>query len=598
MPRAVLWLFLPLLLLTACHDPEWNREFDWNVDSIPGTETAVTPFRWETGRYGGVWRDTYAEDPKSFNPFSNLDGSYTLVTNLVLDYLFDYDLETKEWSGNLVESYQVITDSDADRMELRCHLRENIFWSDGVQMTADDVVWYFNNIENNAEIYPLGEQGLYINMPDGSREKYRIQQTGKFDFRYIFPRIVSEPLLVVNTGTIVPRHIWEPVLAQGKKAVEAFWGVNTKPEELVGNGAFLLESISQGERIVFKRNPNYWKKDDAGQQLPYIDKIILSYTPDSNAELLRFQKGETDGYPLRGQDLLTLLPDSGKGKYDVWNGGASSTYTALLFNQNREALSPAKYALFTDIKFKQAISCLVDRETIINQTCNGLAEPQYSAFAENNRYYDTAACTPYSYNPERAAALLEEAGYLDTDGDGIREDPSGNPISFTILTASTDPVTHDYLNIIITDMEKAGIKGILQPADFNVVVQKLLHTYDWDCYLAGMSLPTFPEQWYNIWLSSGNLHYWHPKQQVPDAEWEKSVDTLYSKLIYTYDQNQIRENYSIFQKTIMDELAIIPIFRRYSFMAVTSKWENINWNSYSSTGDGYRRIFLKEDVQK
>lgn len=581
-------------LLFSCKDPEWKEEYSWDVDSIPGTLKTKLPLTWEKGTYGGTWHDTYADDPKSFNPFSNLDGSYTTVTNLILDYLFDYDPDTKEWSGNIVESYRVETDLEHDTMDLYCRLRSNILWSDGVRMTADDVVWYFENIENNKEIYPLGEQGLYITMPDGSRKKYTIEKLGEFEFCYHFPRIVSEPLLVVNTGNIVARHIWEPVLRQGKKAVESFWGINTPPEELVGNGPFLLEKLIPGERIIFRRNPNYWKKDKWGQPLPYIDRIVMTYTPDPNSDLLKFQKGETDAYFLRGQDLPTLLPESGKGKFDIWNGGPATVYTALLFNHNPESLPDYKFQLFSNVKFKQAVSCLIDRHTIINQTTNGLSLPQYNAVGENNRYYDPESDTPYTYNPELAKKILEDAGYTDRNGDGIREDEEGNPLSFSILTWSTDPVTHDYLNIIISDLEKAGIKALLQTADYNVIAQKLLNTLDWECYLAGMSMPTFPEQWYNIWLSSGNLHYWHPKQSQPTLEWEKKIDYLYNQLIYTYDQAEIQKNYSLFQKTLMEELVIIPIFRRYSFMAADSHWGNLNWSAHNSAGDNFRYLYRRD----
>lgn len=594
----------PILLATAlfflfsCSDPKWNSEYDWDVNSIPDVKKAENTSVYSAGSYGGTWRGTYAEDPKSFNPFSNLDGSHTVVTELILDYLFDYNTETKEWSGNIVRDFTVITDTENDRMELKCRLRDDIYWSDGVRMTADDVVWYFNNIENNKEIYPLGEQGLYITMPDGSREKYTIELNGEFEFTYRFPRIVSEPMLVVNTGNIVPRHIWEPVIKEGKKSAEAFWGVNTPPEKLVGNGPFLLERIIPGERIIFRRNPSYWKKDEKGQRLPYIDRIILSYTPDPNSELLRFQKGETDAYNLRGQDLYTLLPESRKGRYSVWNGGAAGFYTALLFNHNKTTLPEHKYRLFTDRKFKAAVSCLIDRHTIINQTANGLAEPQLSAFDATNRYYDSAASTRFTYDPQRAEKLLAECSLADRDSDGILEDKDGNDVEFSILTGSSDPVTLDYLNIIISDFEKVGIKATIQSVDFNVIVQKLLHTYDWDCYLAGMSLPLFPEQWYNIWLSAGNLHYWYPNQKSPSQQWEKRLDKLYESLIYTYDRDEIMKNYSLFQHTVMDELIIIPIFRRYLFMAADNKWENLNWNNHSSIGDGFRRIYLKKGQEE
>ena len=181
---------------------------------------------------------------------------------------------------------------------------------------------WFNNIESDPEIDPVGAQGIDIKMADGSLKKYKIEKIDKLSFKYIFPRIVATPMLVVNTGSIIPKHVWEPVYRKGKKAVREFWGIDTAPEKLIGNGPYLLESNSPGERLVFKRNPNYWMKDERGNSLPYVDKIILTQIPDSNAEILKFQKGEVDSYQLRGQDLATLLPDTEKGDYSIWNGGA------------------------------------------------------------------------------------------------------------------------------------------------------------------------------------------------------------------------------------------------------------------------------------
>ncbi len=107
---------------------------------------------------------------KAIIPFSNLDGTHLTVTGLILDYLFDYDPIDREWKGNIIESFRIETDEVNNTMELFCTLRNNIYWSDGVQMTSDDVLWWFNYIESDPEIDPVGSQGRDIKMPDGSME--------------------------------------------------------------------------------------------------------------------------------------------------------------------------------------------------------------------------------------------------------------------------------------------------------------------------------------------------------------------------------------------------------------------------------------------
>ena len=587
-------LLSAVFLFTACSDPEgMEMSEDQNVKSIPGTIATSIPLKWENGTYGGTWRDTYTEDPKSYNPFSNLDGTHLTVTGLMLDYLFDYDPVDREWKGNIIESFKVETDEIKNTMELICTLRNNIYWSDGVQMTSDDVLWWFNYIESDPEIDPVGSQGRDIKMPDGSFKKYTIEKIDKFSFKYKFPRIVATPMLVVNTGSIVPKHIWEPVYKKGKSYVKEFWGIDTPPSQLIGNGPYLLESNSPGERLVFKRNPNYWMTDERGNSLPYIDKVVLTQIPDSNAEILKFQKGEVDSYQLRGQDLATLLPETEKGDYSIWNGGPSSGYPALIFNHNPETLESHKYKVFTDKNFKKGISCLVDRKTIINQVINGLAEPLFHIISESNKFYNASLASDCSYNTERAKDFFKKAGLEDKNNDGLLEDKNGKNIKFDIITSSSDPILHDYINIMITDFKSAGLDANLVVVDRNLIVQKLLYTGEWDCYLAGFSFPRFPEQWYNMWKSTGNLHYWNPNQESPNLDWEKIIDENYEELIYTFNEDKIQEYYNSFQKTLIDEMVIIPVFRKYTFMAVRNKWGNINWGYGYSIGDGYRRIYLK-----
>jgi len=585
---------LAVFLLFSCAEPKEEKQLTISVKEIPGTVRVQHPIKWEIGKPGGTWRDTYLEDPKSYNPFSNLDGTHLTVTRMILDYLFDYDPLARTWKGHLVKKFEVVFDEAKNSMELVCELRGDVFWSDGTQMSADDVVWWYDEIDGDQDIYPLGYQGQFVRMDDGTQKRITIQMLGKLKFKYVFPRIVANPVLMVNTGDIVPRHIWQPVKKQGKQAVADFWGIDTPPQKLVGNGPFLLEKNTPGERLTFARNPNYWQRDEKGNRLPYIERVVLTHIPDSNAELLRFQNGEIEAYALRGQDLATLLPKAQEKGYDIWNGGPADGYPALIFNQNPKAVSREKHALFTNRSFRQAVSCLVDRQTIIDQVINGLAEPLYHFVAESNRYYNPEYALPFRYNPRQAAGLLAEIGLKDTNGDGMLEDPRGKKLAFGIMTSSTDPILHDYLNMIITEMGKVGLKANLEVVDFNVVAQKILHTYDWDCYLASFSFPTFPEQWYNVWRSDGNLHYWYPKQEKPAFEWEAAVDRLYQKLIYTYGDPKIRELYNEFQKTILEEMQIVPIFRRYAFLAVHKQWGNVNWDTLHDLGDGLKRIYLRE----
>ncbi|MDA3849649.1 MAG: ABC transporter substrate-binding protein, partial [Spirochaetaceae bacterium] len=320
------------------------------------------------------------------------------------------------------------------------------------------------------------------------------------------------------------------------------------------------------------------------------------------ADLLKFQQGELDSYLLRGQDLATLLPEAESKDFSIWNGGPSILYPFIIFNQSPENIDLELKELFSKREFRYAISALIDRETIIDQTLNGLAEPQMHLFGPNNRYFNPQHSSSYSYYREGAKELLVGHDLIDHNGDGIRELPSGKPLEFTIITPSNDSTVQDILNIIISDLEEAGIKAKIEVIDQNLWIQKLLNTYDWECTIMSGKFPTFPEQWYNVWRSDGNMHYWYPKQEEPATEWEAQVDELYNALIYTYDPLEIQSFYDQFQNILMEELPMIPLYNRYSFYAVYNKWGNINWDSLHkseetitiSMGFDWRRVYLKE----
>lgn len=591
-----LCIIITIIFFVACGGSQQDYG-EISLKDFPGTIKLQLPVKWDKGKESGIWRGTFSTEPTTFNPWARIgDGSYQLGT--ALDYLFDYDPIEREWKGEIIEDFEIIFDENADTMELLCTLRSNIFWSDGVQMTTDDIIYYYKELQGDKEIDPVGYQSLFVTMDDGSEKMIEIEKIDKFQFKFIFPRVVANPVLTVNTSDIVPKHIWEPVKKQGKEALNNFWSIDTDPEEIVGNGPFLLEKYVPGERVIYKKNPNYWKKDEDGQTLPYIEKIIMSFIPQSNntARLLKFQQGEIESYGLRGVDMAVLLPEAEKKGFDIWNGGLASGVPFICFNNNPAALPSYKVELFSKKEFRYAISSLIDRKRIINETINGFAEPQYHLFGEINKYFNPEYATPYSYNPQKAEELLDQLELKDTNGDGFREDPEGNEIKIGILTYNEDKIIHDYLNIIISDMKEAGLNANLEVADFNLFVEKLLNTFDWDCFFYSHSFPVFPEQWYNVWRSDGNMHYWYPNQESPATTWEARIDEIFDKIRYTYDEKKVQELYDEFQSIIMEQLPIIPIFRKYTFSAFYKKWGNINWDVNHTAGDDSRRLYLKQEI--
>ena len=163
------------------------------------------------------------------------------------------------------------------------------------------------------------------------------------------------------------------------------------------------------------------------------------------------------------------------------------------------------------------------------------------------------------------------------------------------MVYSEDKVLHDYINIIISDLEKVGIQSTIEVVDINLYIQKVLTTFDWDCTLYVFNNPVFTEQWYNVWKSTGNLHIWYPFQETPATDWEARIDELYEELVFTYEEDEVKRLYDEFQQIMLDQLPFIPIFRKYQFTAVYKKWGNFNWDTIHSAGDDSRRLYIKKE---
>ena len=152
MKKGIAYCFIFMAIL-SCGQLEEGGETSISIKDFPGTVKLELPIKWDIAKMGGTWRGTYSTEIRSFNPFASLEGTAYEVLYTIFDSLFDYNPDTKEWTGYLVKDFEVKIDIEKDSMELVCELRDNIYWSDGVQMTADDVIFYFTELEGNEEIH-------------------------------------------------------------------------------------------------------------------------------------------------------------------------------------------------------------------------------------------------------------------------------------------------------------------------------------------------------------------------------------------------------------------------------------------------------------
>jgi peptide/nickel transport system substrate-binding protein len=546
-------------------------------------KTTSKPWRGEEflpGRLGGTWHSLTNEDPKSFNLLiAEQDSATSAIVGSMHDYFIDYDVVKREWVARIADP-QIIVNYEKDTLEVVYTLRDDLYWSyynsgRKVKVTSDDVIFWYDEIRGDPECQSSGYYQQFLTMPDGSDAHIDIRKIDDRRFAFHFPRIIAEPLLSTNMD-FGPRHIYEPAKREGGvEGVKNVFNVSVDPKTIPSMGEWFLVEYTPGQRLVYKRNPDYWRKDANGVSLPYIEEYIERIIPDENTKLLLFRNGETESYSLRPEDLDGLV-NRGDGSYTVFNSEGSLSAAFWTFNQNPVNSGKPQYEWFTQKEFRQAMSCLLNRDRLNAQVYRGLAEPKLNVFPEPNPYYDRTISLQYLFDTDRALQLLSSIGFK-RDLFGVMRDSKNRRVQFNLSIRSDSTINQDTASIIRDELSKVGIKVNISVVDFQKLVELIFDTFEWDSMLMGLSGSNmFPSQGSNVWPSSGNLHMWNPNQQRPATDWEARVDYLYNEGQFTIDSVKAQEIWSEFQSIMNEQVPMIYLMRSRVFWALNNRWDFTN----------------------
>ncbi|MBU2250831.1 MAG: ABC transporter substrate-binding protein [Candidatus Omnitrophica bacterium] len=540
-------------------------------------------------KYGGELVLSTVTDPKSFNPIVSKESNVGAIMGLVFEGLTRTNGVTTEVEPNLAQSWEVSEDGKVWTF----HLRQDVNWSDGVPFTAADVVFTFNQLIFNLDIETSSRDVFTI-----EGKIFKVEELDKFTVRFILP-VKFAPFLRGMGQEILPKHLLEKVVSKGK--FNYHWGLDTKLEDIVGTGPFMLSKYLPAERITLVKNPNYWRKDKQNKRLPYIDKITYLVVQNQDVAVLKFEQGQIDYYGLRGQDYPILKPKEKEGNFKVYNTGPDFGTNFLLFNQNRDKnkktkkpyVSEYKLNWFTELKFRKAVACAIDKDSIINIVMNGLGSRQDSAMSPSAGFFYNPNVEKYEYSIEKAKVLLKEIGIYDRDQDGIAEDDQGNKIEFNLFTNSENTQRLALANIIKKDLEQLGFKVNFVPLSFNQLTSKLDSTFDWDALILGFTGGIEPHFGNNVWQSSGHLHAWYPKQPKPATSWEAEIDKIFNQAVQELDRDKRKQFYDRWQEIVAQELPLIYTVLPQSIFAVRNKFGNLNPTPYGGAFHNLEEIYIK-----
>jgi peptide/nickel transport system substrate-binding protein len=379
-----------------------REEFTTQLLEELGYTEAETP--------GGTFIDSHTSDIQTVHPFLAEEEISIRVADLVFEQLIGDDVRNGQPAPTgLADSWEIASDG----VTYTFHLNKEAKWHDGVDVTSADVQFSFDALANpdTGSAYT----GSFVD----SIASWRAVDDDTVEV------VAKEPLYTVLydiVAYIVPKHIWEDVpFAEWRNDPGA---TGTDPSRVIGSGPFKFQEWRQGESVTFVRNDDYYGKT------PYIDSYVLRIWPDRTAVVNALLNNEIDAAELEPSDIAAA---------EGTPGITVAHYPTRGFTYYEFNLDPEVTTKWQDQRVRQALLYALDRESIVNDILLGYAEvAQGTQPVVSYAYAPDEITTKYTYDPEKARALLTEAGWTDTDGDGI-VDKDGDSLSFELLYRSGSP---------------------------------------------------------------------------------------------------------------------------------------------------------------
>ncbi len=511
------WLLVLLLmpwLLLACQqqDPYYADD-----------EQAQTPQFGDTIIMGTIG------DASNLLPMLSTDSSSSEVSGQIYNGLVRYDKDLN-FEGDLAQSWEI----SADGLEIVFHLRHDVKWHDGEPFTSADVLFTYQLL-------------IDPQTPTAYSERYKQVAEASAPDEYTFKVRYAKPLasaLISWAMAIHPKHLLE-----GQPIAES-----PLARAPIGTGPFRFVEWSPGEKIVLERNEDYF------EGAPYIKRIVYRIIPDLTTMFLELQSGGLDYMGLtplqyaRQTTAPAFVRRFNRFRYPAF------AYTYLGYNLHRP--------LFQDKLVRQALSYAINKKELVDGVLMGLGQPANGPYKPGSWPHNPNV-NSYPYNPDKAAQMLSSAGWVDSDGDGIR-DKDGKPFEFTIVTNQGNDQRIKSAEIIQRRFQQVGVKVKIRVIEWASLLKEFIHPGNFDATLMGWTVPIDPDG-YNVWHSSkigtGQLNFIGYKNSRVDELLERGRRTL--------DQQQRKIIYDEFQQILAEDQPYTFLFVPDSLPVVAKRFRGI-----------------------
>ena len=505
----------------------------------------------EVGRRGGRLVAALEAEPQTLNPVLVSDLFTRAAVHRMTADLIHIDRVSQRTVPALAESWTVSDDGRRYTLRLRPELR----FSDGHPMDADDVVFSFMVYLDEQ----IGSPSRDLLLVGGQAPVVRKLDSLTVEFELSEPYAAGERLF--DGFAVLPRHRLQDAYTDGRFA-EA-WGLGTPAEAIAGLGPFRLQEYRPGERLVLARNPYYWRRDAAGQPLPYLDEIVFLFT-SKEAQTLRLLAGELDLVDrLAPEDFALLSRQEERRGLRLRDLGAGLDVFLLFFNLNdlsdKDLPSTArKQQWFRQLAFRRAVLAAIDLEGIVRLAFQGRATALASHVTPGNKGWLNRALKPPRRSLSRARRHLEAIDF-HWDRAGRLVDAEGQAVGFSLLTVASSPQAAATATLIQDDLRQLGIEVRVAALELGAAAERLFETHDYEACLIGLGGGSGgPNPAMNLLLSSGSHHFWRLGRE-PATPWQTEIDRLMRQQRSTLLPEERKRQYDRVQELVADNLPFLSL---------------------------------------
>lgn len=559
-------------------------------ERLPENPLVIVPLE-EIGIYGGTLRRALTGD------IAQTPGPNKTLNENLMGYERPFPNSIQL---NLAEHF---TYQDSGKVAI-FKIRKGVKWSDGHPFTVDDILfWYYDMIfDDDARQNPFPPAGWMV---DG--KPMRLKKIDPHTLEISSPKPLGRVLHELSRALIAaPKHILSPLHPKynPKTDYNAFREATTSAQLLMQPGiprisAWIPVEWIRGQRIIYERNPYYWKIDTAGNQLPYADRIIFNIIQDPQVILLKFINGELDliGRYTRIDMFPTLKVKEKNGKFNLRITGPNR---GPAYHLNWDAPNPALREAFRNKNVRIALSHAVNRAEIDEIIFHGLLEPSGYSFGPISPYFSPEAYKKYSeYDPDKARRLLDREGYIDTDGDGIREFRDGSRFELTIDFVHPGGMFNGQpVSELVADHWRAiGIKVNLNGSLRDIIVPRR-YNCEYDVHYWGLEGPNAPLTYPIGWaILAKNVPYWHQKAYDEGPPWLREATKYVRLAMTTVDTAKLRTYMTRVRDLHTENVPIITIGSAYHVWGANSRLGNIPYENVADNAFlGWSRPVFHEQI--